>query len=119
MEVSKELKVQILNLYDNYNNRYLNSITVNEKKIIYSELEKISKIVNFYKKHKIICPETGKVLKILNLDNSDYLSVKTNALCFECLKVKYYSCFDNLISESWPVSYVGSGLICKECTNKE
>ena len=110
-EASTELKREIIQIHNNLQN-------VNQefdKHFIYTEMLHLSDDLNELKKQIVYCPDTNKPIKVLNRDKEKYLAVKTNALCFSCLRSKYYSCFDNIEPSSWPETYCDETHICKTC----
>jgi len=109
-----ELKTEILkihkNLNDNLNKEY-------DKTFVYNEILKLQENIDSLKKPIIYCPDTQKAIKLLNIKSDSYLAVKTNALCFCCLKSKHYTMFDGMQEQKWPTSYFDEKLICKICKN--
>ena len=111
-EASIQLKTEILKIHKN-----LNSIkNINyDKEFVYNEMIKLQEDIDSLKKPIIYCPDTNLPIKVLNFNKDHYLPVKTNALCFCCLKSKHFSMFENLNETNWPTSYFQEGLVCKTC----
>ena len=118
LEASKELKLEILDLYKNYNLSYLNNKTI-DKKTVLCEIETIKKAIDKIKTKEIVCPDTKITIKTINTQDNGYIAVETNGFCCKCLKSKHYTCFPKLQKGSWPVTFVGRGVVCNECLNKK
>lgn len=113
-EASKQLKAEILKIHKNLNENINENY---DKKFVYNEILKLQENIDSLKKPIIYCPDTQKAIKLLNINKDSYLPVKTNALCFSCLKSKHYTMFDGMQGQKWPTSHIDEHLICKTCKN--
>ncbi len=116
---SKELKLEIFQLYENYTQDLLNTKTALEKKTIQQKINVIGAVIKNATEPYVYCPNTGKLLKQKNKTSLYYKTVNTCGHCSECLKVFYFAeLAGNFEKSSWPVCFIGKGVVCKNCMEK-
>ena len=90
-----------------------------DRRDIYKNLKIIEETVIEKLKGDIYCPITEEQLFKLE-GKKIHKAVVTSALCYEC---KDYYRYDqtnrNFEKGSWPVAYLGEGILCKKCMKEE
>jgi len=70
------------------------------------------------KTNDIYCPDTKIKIKTLNKQGNGYIAIETNGFCHKCVRSKHYTCFPRIEKNSWPVTFIGKGVVCNKCLTK-
>ena len=116
---SKELKLEIYKLEKNYTREFLDTKTDIQKIEIQNKLKTINETIKNVSLDKVYCPDTGELLKKKSKTSPYYETISTCGHCSVCLKAFHYTRLAGSTEKgSWPVCFVGKGVVCKNCMEK-